>query len=512
MEDRINNYIRYLKNQGIYLYNSLYTSGTHPGLLYGLPKIHKPDIPLRPILSSINTPTYKLSKFLVPLLEPITSNQYTLKDSFDFVNFISNLSFNECYMTSFDIKSLFTNIPVQETINIISERLFTTSTTLIANLNKKQFTKLLQLATSNSIFLFNNELFQQIDGMAMGSPLGPAFANSFLCHHEENWLGDCPPNFKPLVYKRYIDDCFLIFNNQQQSHDFLNYINNKHSNISFTSEGQCNDSLSFLDVSVRHTDGSFVSSVFHKPTSTLLGTNFFSFTPFKFKISGISSKIFRAFNICSSWESFHLELEYILRYTNFNLFPTDILYNLVNKFLNNIFQPLTPIPKVPKLKVYLKIPFLGPQTDALVRQLKPLFNNCFPYVQFIFIPINNLKISSFFRLKDSIPMLLRSSVIYKYTCADCQSRYIGQTGLQMKIRISKHRGVSYRTNLPLTSPENSSIRTHFDDTGHNISQDGFSILGSATDLLDRRIIETLHINSVHPELNTDTSSINLFTQ
>ena len=83
-------------------------------------------------------------------------------------------------MCSFDIKSLFTNIPLDETIDICLKELFQNDNSLYLNFNKKQFNSLLQLATKNNIFMFNNVLYEQVDGVAMGSPCGPTLANVFL--------------------------------------------------------------------------------------------------------------------------------------------------------------------------------------------------------------------------------------------------------------------------------------------------------------------------------------------
>ena len=55
------------------------------------------------------------------------------------------------------------------------------------------------------------EFYRQIDGVAMGFPLEPTLANVFLCHHEKKWVNDCPNNFKPVFYKRYVDDIFVLF-------------------------------------------------------------------------------------------------------------------------------------------------------------------------------------------------------------------------------------------------------------------------------------------------------------
>jgi hypothetical protein len=95
--------------------------GSRPGILYGLPKVHKPNFPLRPIISAIGTHAYKLAKFLVPLLRPFSTNSYTISDTFMFVKELRELQINtnNVVMASFDVKSLFTNIPLDETISII---------------------------------------------------------------------------------------------------------------------------------------------------------------------------------------------------------------------------------------------------------------------------------------------------------------------------------------------------------------------------------------------------------
>ena len=181
-------------------YNHLYPCGSRHGIFHGLPKVHTPVIDrcpsLGPILSAINRPSYKLAKFLVPLLTPLTSNDYTIKDSFSFAE---EVSFFDCahYMTSFDTEFLFTNIPSQETINICVDKLLENKTK-VNNLSKESFRSLLELATLNSFFIFDGKYYNQKDGVAMGCPLGPTPTNGFLCHFEEQFMSDCPINYKPI--------------------------------------------------------------------------------------------------------------------------------------------------------------------------------------------------------------------------------------------------------------------------------------------------------------------------
>ena len=75
----------------------------------------------------------------------------------------------------------------------------------------KSFSDLLTRAGKDIIFLFNSATYSQIEGIGIGNPLGPSFANIFPCHHENNWLENCPELFKPKFYRRYVDDLFLLF-------------------------------------------------------------------------------------------------------------------------------------------------------------------------------------------------------------------------------------------------------------------------------------------------------------
>jgi hypothetical protein len=377
-------------------------------------------------------------------------------------------------------------------------------------MDRLSFNKLLKLSVEDSIFLFDGELYSQIDGMAMGSPLGPAFANSFLCYYEKQWITQCPPLFKPLLYRRYMDDCFVVFKEKDHANMFLQYMNERHNSMRFTMEQEVNNSISFLDVYVTHINNIFKTSVYRKPTSTLLATNYFSNIPLKFILSGLRSRIYRAFKICSDWHLFHKEMEFIKILFHFNLFPKFQVEKSINEFLANIFRPSHHFPTVPKQKIYLKLPFIGSLTSQLNKNILTVLETTFPQCQFILINYNSLSIHTFFRHKESIPMLLRSSLIYLFKCASCNAAYVGQTGLQLKMRIAKHRGVSFRTDLPLSSPEHSAIRDHGDT--HPFSSSDFSILRHSSSLLDRRILESLYIKTHSPSLNDQASSTILFTQ
>ena len=116
----------------------------------------------------------------------------------------------------------------------------------------------------NSFFVFNNMLYKQKDGLGMGLPLSPTFANIFLSFNEKNWLRDCPPDFAPVYYRSYMDDTFLLFRHPSHANRFLSFLNSRHMNINFTIENEFNGSLAFLDVEISRLDGKFCTSVFRK--------------------------------------------------------------------------------------------------------------------------------------------------------------------------------------------------------------------------------------------------------
>ena len=146
------------------------------------PKFNKSSIP---ILSSINHYSYNRVKFFIPFLTPISTTSLVIKDSFSFVQELLNSDINSdsIVMASFDVTSLFTNIPVEETIELISNNIFV-NCMYFEGFNRPRFIKLLSLSVKNCHFTFNGRIYQQIDGVAMGGPLGLLFANIFMSFHE----------------------------------------------------------------------------------------------------------------------------------------------------------------------------------------------------------------------------------------------------------------------------------------------------------------------------------------
>ena len=149
---------------------------------------------------------------------------------------------------------------------------------MVKGISKNDFRDLQNLATKESFFTFN-KFYTQVDGVAMGSPIGPILANIFLSHHEENWLNKYPIKFKPSFYRRYVDDFFVLFESPKSAHSFRKYMSSKHQNINFTVEQEIVGSLLFLDVKICCKNGKFVTSVYRKPTFSGVFINYESIIP-----------------------------------------------------------------------------------------------------------------------------------------------------------------------------------------------------------------------------------------
>ena len=111
-----------IKNSNKFILEQIYPRGFRPGILYRSPKVYKPVInncpKFCPILSVIGVPTYKLAKNLVSILSPLTVNEFSVHDSFSFVGEVSSF-FPDNFIASLDVKSLYTNIPLNEVSDIL---------------------------------------------------------------------------------------------------------------------------------------------------------------------------------------------------------------------------------------------------------------------------------------------------------------------------------------------------------------------------------------------------------
>ena len=177
--------------------------------------------------------------------------------------------------------------------------------TRVDNLSKDSFRELLTRIKSESLILFDQQFYKQQDGVAMGSPLGSTLANVFLCYHEKIWLQNCPSEFNPVIYRRYVDDTFVLFRSKNHIKKIWNYLNCQHENLKFTSETENEYSISFVDIKITRDNNKFMTLVYRKPTFSGVFTKFGSFIRKSNKYNLLFTLLHRALKLCPNFERFH---------------------------------------------------------------------------------------------------------------------------------------------------------------------------------------------------------------
>ena len=264
--------------------------------LYLLPKIHKQDNPGRPIISGCGGPTVKLSQYADHLLKPLLKHIPSyIQDTTDFLRRIFSLNQDlpdNIILITFDVKSLYTNIPndqgIQACVDMLNEN------NIITPELKQSVIDILSLILNKNSFTFNNEHFVQIHGTAMGSPMAPTYANIFMAILERKLLNEAPQGLIPIEWIRFIDDIFAIWTHGiEKLQIFLSYINNFHPTIKFDYTYSYK-SVNFLDTTVYiNPNNKLESDLYIKPTDRTLLLHQNSFHPQTCKNSIIYSQALR---------------------------------------------------------------------------------------------------------------------------------------------------------------------------------------------------------------------------
>ena len=186
-------------------------------------KIHKAFDRLpkfRPIIDTTGTTHFSVGKFISELLQPLTQNEYTLKDTFDAANRIKAISpalFAEGYtFVSFDVESLFTNVPLQRTLKIIEDRTYNKKL-VKTKLKKSTLRKLIRDTCTKTVFSCKNKLYEQTDGVSMGGSLGPVLANIIMTEFEQETVNKLINQGLIAFYCRYVDDTLLLIKRQRNT-------------------------------------------------------------------------------------------------------------------------------------------------------------------------------------------------------------------------------------------------------------------------------------------------------
>ena len=165
---------------------------------------------------------------------------------------------------------------------------------------------LLNIAVKNKLFQLDGKLYEQIDGVAMGSPLGPLMTNAFMCSIEEKLVNN---KIMPSFYHRFVDDTITTQRSLAAAEDFLITLNSCYESIKFTMECEVNGKLPFLVIEAIREENHLETKVHVKPTNTGFLLHYQSYVERRYKRSLITTMLNRAFRLSSSWFHFVEECE-----------------------------------------------------------------------------------------------------------------------------------------------------------------------------------------------------------
>ena len=502
------------------------------GRFYLLPKIHKPEIPGRPVVSACSCPTSIISAFIDDNLQPLVKALPSyVKDTSHLLNLIGDFSLppDDVLLFTMDVKSLYTMIPHEEGLQALKYYLDKRTE---LNPPTSSLIRLAELVLKNNHFEFNGDFYTQTRGVAMGTRMGPSYACLYMGLLEERFHAfyNGP---KPLLYKRYIDDVFGVTCMKEM--DLMAYINafndfNDAIKFTHTISGQ---SINFLDCTfmVDLQSRLISSTLYSKPTDSHSYLRFDSHHPKKCRESIPFSQFLRLRRLCSNHDDFLKQLEDMKDNFLARGYTSDVLYAAENRVLSiTRSESLLPRDCDSENSIPLVIPF-NPMSqkvshiihkNAKILARDPELGSLFDH-NIITAYCNPPNLSNFlvrskiqeheiggtfscghnrcvtcnhilntdnisgptgsFRINKTFTCT-SEGVVYAITCLKCGELYIGETGRMLKTRFREH--LSYIR----TKKADNELSLHFNGPGHSIDDVAVSGLFFESETNRRRLMES----------------------
>ena len=430
------------------VYNKIRPRHKQPPRVYGLPKIHKANTSLWPIVSCVNTFAYDASAFLANILSPLAGNSdFTETNSAHFASVISSEKIQDHeIMVSFDVESLFTNVPIEGALQAALRKLesdptLADRTTLIP----AQIANLLDFVLRSTYFQYNGSIYEQLEGVAMGSPVSTVIANLYMETFEEQAIESAPS--KPKIWKRYVDDTFTILDRDRVD-SFLQHLNSQQPTIRFTMETENDNKIAFLDASVsREPDGSLTTSVYRKPTHTDQYLAYDSHHPQSVKHSIVKCLYDRAKRLVTKPSVISAEKKHLSSVLVSNGYPSS--------FVQKISKARTAPKKEPvaEFKSTAVLSYIQGVSEPLRRCLEQ------QGIRTVFKSETTLR-SHLVQPKDTVDPVKQDGMVYRIPC-ECGKVYIGETGRSMHERIKEH-----DRDIRLACTQTSAVSEHAHKTGY----------------------------------------------
>lgn len=409
----------------------IYNENPQPPRIHFVVKTHKQDYPVRPIVSTINSPSAKLSRFLLEIMNTIpATHHFDVKNSTDLKQQIEEIRLLPGQiLVSFDVTALYTNVPQEEAIQA-ALKLFPTATT---TLPQQSFQEALNICVrENNLFLYNGHYYKQKQGLAMGSCISGILAGYTLNDVIERALKRLPK--PPTFIRKYVDDIILVIDEDQVA-ETLRVFNSVHSSIKFTIEKEVNGSIPFLDVLLTREGERITTNWYSKPVASGRILNYLSAHPVSMKHNVALAFVKRAINLSHPKhheENFRKTAEILAK----NNYPSHIIKKVIKKARHARDTP--PLTRDTETSTsgseicYRSFPYISPLTDQIENHITAVTQN----IKLGKKPLNKLG-NTFSNMKEPCETPIIGGV-YGLECQDCDKVYIGETQRNLKTRIHEH--------------------------------------------------------------------------
>lgn len=451
---------------------------TRQRIFYLLPKIHKdpakwptPNLipPGRPIVSDCSSEGYNIAAFIDYFLQPIAcSHKAYLKDTNHFLEMIKSTEATpNCLIVTADVDAMYTNIDHQQGLASIRKALEKNPpTTDNPRIPDEYLLQLLEISLTQNDFHFNGKTYLQIKGTSMGKKFAPAYANIFMAEWEEKILSEVPT--KPEIWKRFLDDCFLIWlASREELTDFFNILNNDNPSIKLKYEVS-DTHVEFLDTTVFKGDDietthRLSTKLFRKPTDTMELLHKESFHPPHTFAGIIKSQVLRYNRICTNKKDFDDSCTELFKALAPRGYTRTFLDGIKKKTLKEIQEPKSKGLSRSPFNVYLSPP-------DKTHESKPCGSNrceACPHITTT-TTFTSTATKTTYPLHHSLDCS-STDVVYLITCTRCQQQYVGETSQELRQRLHK-----YRNRIERTEPtfDLTMVEEHFrPENNHNGMED-----------------------------------------
>lgn len=492
IEKNLNNMLKKWKDKEFITGRDYYIMRSSDSILpkaYGLPKIHKEGNTYRIVVSTVNTALYRFAGFLQKLLKdniPVANSH--VNNSFELFDTLSNRRIEEnIRMASFDVISLFTNIPLNLAIQGIRNRWQYLENRI--NIPIEDLIKAIELVLTSTYFTFNDRIYKQTYGTPMGSPLSPIIADIVMQDLETSIISNL--NCHLSFYYRYVDDIILAAH-YDDILKILDAFNNYHEKLKFTHDMEKNNRLSFLDLEIIVHNGRIIIDWFHKKTDSGRTLSFFSNHPIQHKIGTIYGFIDRALML--SHHTFHKKnIEYVVNVLLENNYPLQFIFKHITNRLIMISRKRklnseneSTNQKKKNIVVIPHIPGISNIVNSTIDK-----NNFMIGYRCLNKLDNIIKVQ-----KDKNKRDYNNNVVYKINCKDCSVSYVGQTKRQLSTRIKEH-----KCNIKLDVSKHNVITEHILQNNHSFDWENARILDKESNYNKRLISEMINIKKQEKGIN-----------